>query len=80
MLGSTTTKKPADGTLYATDRVLGRIVRLKPGATEPDVWPTIAALVGIDGTAFAGERLYFNNVQKNLCSESTSSRTAAPAT
>jgi hypothetical protein len=56
----------ADGTLYATDTVLGRIIRLKPGATEPDVWANDPSLVGIDGIAFAGGRLYFNNVQKNL--------------
>ncbi len=56
----------ADGTLYATDTVLGRIIRLKPGATEPDVWVNDPSLVGIDGIAFAGGKLYFNNVQKNL--------------
>jgi sugar lactone lactonase YvrE len=56
----------ADGTLYATDTVLGRIIRLKPGATEPDVWVNDPSLVGIDGIAFAGGELYFNNVQKNL--------------
>jgi hypothetical protein len=27
-----------DGTLYATDTVLGRILRLKPAANEPDIW------------------------------------------
>jgi hypothetical protein len=46
--------------------VLGRIIRLKPGATEPDVWANDPGLVGIDGIAFAGGKLYFNNVQKNL--------------
>jgi hypothetical protein len=56
-----------DGTLYATDTVLGRIIRLKPGAAEPDVWANdLAALEGIDGIAFAGGKLYFNNVRKNL--------------
>jgi sugar lactone lactonase YvrE len=56
----------ADGTLYATDTELGRIIRLKPGATAPDVWANDPGLVGIDGIAFAGGKLYFNNVRKNL--------------
>ncbi len=56
----------ADGTVYATDTELGRIIRLKPGATEPDVWANDPGLVGIDGIAFAGGQLYFNNVRKNL--------------
>ena len=56
----------ADGTVYATDTELGRIIRLKPGATEPDVWANDPGLVGIDGIAFAGGKLYFNNVRKNL--------------
>jgi hypothetical protein len=56
-----------DGTVYATDTVLGRIIRLKPGAAEPDVWANDSAgLEGIDGIAFAGGKLYFNNVRKNL--------------
>jgi hypothetical protein len=46
--------------------VLGRIIRLKPGAAEPDVWANDPGLVGIDGIAFAAGKLYFNNVQKNL--------------
>jgi hypothetical protein len=56
----------ADGTVYATDTELGRIIRLKPGATEPDIWANDPGLVGIDGIAFAGGKLYFNNVRKNL--------------
>jgi len=56
----------ADGTLYATDTELGRIIRLKPGATAPDVWANDPDLGGIDGIAFAGGKLYFNNVRKNL--------------
>jgi hypothetical protein len=56
----------ADGTLYATDTELGRIIRLKPGATEPDIWANDPDLAGIDGIAFAGGKLYFNNVRKNL--------------
>jgi sugar lactone lactonase YvrE len=56
----------ADGTVYATDTELGRIIRLKPGATEPDVWASDPDLAGIDGIAFAGGKLYFNNVRKNL--------------
>jgi len=56
----------ADGTVYATDTELGRIIRLKPGATAPDVWASDPGLVGIDGIAFAGGKLYFNNVRKNL--------------
>jgi sugar lactone lactonase YvrE len=55
-----------DGTVYATDTVLGRIIRLKPGAAEPDVWAIDPVLDGIDGIAFAGGKLYFNNVRKNL--------------
>jgi sugar lactone lactonase YvrE len=56
----------AAGTLYATDTELGRIIRLKPGAAEPDVWASDPAIAGIDGIAFAGGKLYFNNVRKNL--------------
>lgn len=56
----------ADGTVYATDTELGRIIRLKPGATSVDVWASDPGLVGIDGIAFAGGKLYFNNVRKNL--------------
>lgn len=56
----------ATGTVYVTDTALGRIIRLKPGASEPDVWAADEGLVGIDGIAFAGGRLYFNNVRKNL--------------
>jgi hypothetical protein len=56
----------ADGTVYATDTVLGRIIRLKPGAAEPDVWASDPGLVGIDGIAFAGGKLFFNNVRKGL--------------
>jgi sugar lactone lactonase YvrE len=56
----------ADGTVYATDTELGRIIRLRPGATAPDVWASDPGLVGIDGIAFAGGKLYFNNVRKNL--------------
>jgi streptogramin lyase len=55
-----------DGTVYATDTELGRIIRLKPGAAEPDVWASDPGLAGIDGIAFAGGKLYFNNVRKNL--------------
>jgi sugar lactone lactonase YvrE len=55
-----------DGTLYVTDTVLGRILRLKPGATEPDVWATDPGLIGVDGIAFAAGKLYVNNVFKNL--------------
>jgi hypothetical protein len=56
----------ADGTVYATDTELGRIIRLKPGAAAPDVWASDPGLAGIDGIAFAGGKLYFNNVRKNL--------------
>jgi outer membrane protein assembly factor BamB len=56
----------SDGTVYATDTELGRIIRLKPGAATPDVWVSDPEMVGIDGIAFAGGRLYFNNVRKNL--------------
>ena len=56
----------ADGTLYATDTAMGRIIRLKPGATGPDVWLADSALTGVDGIAFAGGKLYINNVAKNL--------------
>jgi hypothetical protein len=56
----------ADSTVYATDTELGRIIRLKPGATAPDVWASDPGLVGSDGITFAGGKLYFNNVRKNL--------------
>ena len=45
---------------------MGRIIRLKPGATDPDVWLADPALTGVDGIAFAGGKLYINNVAKNL--------------
>jgi sugar lactone lactonase YvrE len=56
----------ADGTVYATDTELGRIIRLRPGASAPDVWASDPGLVGIDGIAFADGKLYFNNVRQNL--------------
>jgi hypothetical protein len=72
----------ADGTVYATDTELGRIIRLKPGAAGPDVWANDPDLAGIDGIAFAGGKLYFNNVRKNLLQriEINSDGSAGPVT
>jgi len=51
-----------DGTVYASESFRGRVHRLKPGATELEVWASDSALNVIDGLALLGDRaLYVNN-------------------
>ena len=53
-----------DGTVYATDTILGRVLRLKKGATALDVWasdPTLLATA--DGLALLADgNVYVNSV------------------
>jgi sugar lactone lactonase YvrE len=52
-----------DGTAYATDTIVGSIVRLKKGGTALDVWAKDAKLAGIDGIAFGdADTIYVNTV------------------
>lgn len=52
----------ADGTAYASESFGGRVHRLKPGATQLDVWASDSAMTVIDGLAFLGDgSLYVNN-------------------
>jgi sugar lactone lactonase YvrE len=52
-----------DGTAYATDTIVGSILRLKKGATALDVWAKDAKLAGIDGIAFGDDStIYINTV------------------
>ncbi len=52
-----------DGTAYATDTIVGSILRLKKGATALDVWAKDAKLAGIDGIAFGDpSTIYINTV------------------
>jgi len=51
-----------DGTVYASGSFRGRVHRLKPGATELEVWASDSALNVIDGLALLGDgALYVNN-------------------
>lgn len=51
-----------NGTVYATESFANRILRLKPGATELDVWMTDAQqLAGIDGIAFLADGAMYVN-------------------
>jgi sugar lactone lactonase YvrE len=53
----------ADGSVYATDTSGGRLLRLRKGAKELEVFADDAALKGADGIAFdAKGRLYVNIV------------------
>jgi sugar lactone lactonase YvrE len=55
-----------DGTVLATDTRGGRILALKPGATDLAVWAADAKWVGIDGIAVLTDRsVLFNNVREN---------------
>jgi sugar lactone lactonase YvrE len=55
-----------DGTVLATDTRGGRILALKPGATELAVWAAYAKWVGIDGIAVLTDRsVLFNNVREH---------------
>jgi streptogramin lyase len=52
----------ANGTVYASESFRGRVHRLKPGATELDVWASNEALAVIDGLTFLADgSLYVNN-------------------
>jgi sugar lactone lactonase YvrE len=52
-----------DGTAYATDTIVGSILRLKKGAAALDVWAKDAKLAGIDGIAFGdNSTIYINTV------------------
>ncbi len=52
-----------DGTAYATDTIVGSVLRLKKGATALDVWAKDAKLAGIDGIAFGDDStIYINTV------------------
>ena len=51
-----------DGTAYASESFRGRVHRLKPGATELEVWASGEELAVIDGLAFLADgSLYVNN-------------------
>jgi sugar lactone lactonase YvrE len=55
-----------DGTVFATDTRGGRILALKPGATELAVWGSDQKWKGIDGIALARDgSVIFNNVREN---------------
>ncbi|HEX6996298.1 MAG TPA: hypothetical protein VF339_19365 [Gammaproteobacteria bacterium] len=55
-----------DGSVLATDTPNGRIFRLAPGADSLELFGENAALVGVDGIAFAADgTLYVNNVRTN---------------
>ena len=55
-----------DRTVYVTDTPNGRILTLRPGATELAVFAQDPLLRGADGIAFAGDgRLYVNSVSTN---------------
>jgi sugar lactone lactonase YvrE len=52
----------SDGTAYASESYGGRVHRLKPGATELEVWASDQELAVIDGLAFLADgSLYVNN-------------------
>ena len=51
----------ADGTVYATESFANRIHRLRPGATELDVWVTDQRFAGIDGIAILADRAVYVN-------------------
>jgi sugar lactone lactonase YvrE len=51
-----------DGTVFVSDTFGSRIIRLKPGAKEVDVWLSDPLLRGVDGlTLLADGALYINN-------------------
>src|SRR5690606_15501652 len=55
-----------DGSAFATDTPNGRIFKLAPDAEALELYGEDAALVGIDGIAFAADgTLYVNNVRTN---------------
>jgi sugar lactone lactonase YvrE len=54
----------ADGTVYATDTIQARILRLRPGATALDLWAADPMLLGtVDGIALLADgAVYANSV------------------
>jgi streptogramin lyase len=52
----------ADGTAYVTETLGGRVHRLKPGATQLEVWASDPALEVIDGLAFLADGSLYVNV------------------
>lgn len=51
----------ADGTAYTSDTFGGRVLRLKPGAKELEVWASGPELRGVDGLSFLADgALYVN--------------------
>lgn len=51
-----------DKALYVTDTAIGRIYRLAPGATAPELFLEHRVLSGVDGITFLDGTLYVNNV------------------
>jgi hypothetical protein len=54
-----------DKALYVSDTAGGKIWRLKPGTTVPELFSDDRTLNGIDGITFIGDTLYENNVVFN---------------
>ena len=51
----------SDGTVYATESFGNRIHRLRPGATELDVWATDPRLAAVDGVAVLADGAVYVN-------------------
>lgn len=57
----------ADGTVYATETLSGRIFALAPGAKALTLFAEGRDLTGVDGIAIGGDgAIYINNVRQNL--------------
>ena len=57
----------ADGTVYVTDTIGARVMRLKPGATALETWVQDKSLGGVDGIAIGPDgKMVINNVLANL--------------
>jgi hypothetical protein len=54
-----------DGTLYVSDTLNGRVLRLQSGAESLERWAEDPKLMGIDGLTFLGPTLYVNTVTTN---------------
>ena len=55
-----------DGTVYVTDTIGGRVMRLKPGASALETWVQDKSMMGVDGVAIAPDgKLVLNNVMAN---------------
>lgn len=55
----------ADGSAYASDTFGGRILRLKPGAKELEVWASGSELRGADGLSFLADGSLYVNIIYN---------------